>query len=61
MTWQWVYFILLILSALCFLRSTLGASVVDGAGRTRLNVSLLPLGLLFWVLVPLIQYARVLF
>ncbi len=44
-----VYLILLVLAAGCF------ALAAFGRGRVDSWVGLLPLGLLFWVLVPLIQ------
>lgn len=52
-----LYFILYVFGALCFLRAGLGRGLVTG-GR---DLTLLPLGLLFWILVPLIQTARVIF
>lgn len=57
-----VYFILLLLGALCFAGAALGRAAVDanrGAGVRSLG--LLPLGLLFWILVPMIQTGRVVF
>lgn len=47
-------FILLLLAAICFAGAALGTGA---AGQTR-PVGLLPLGLLFWVLVPLIAAAQ---
>jgi len=61
MTYAVVYFILLLLGALCFLRSALGHQVVQRNGVTARDLSLVPLGLLFWILVPLIQFGRVVF
>lgn len=49
-----LYLILLVLSAGCF------ALASFGRGRFDNRVSLLPLGLLFWVLVPLLQSLRAL-
>lgn len=47
-----LFLILLVLSAACFAGSALGR------GRYDTRVTLLPLGLFFWVLVPLISIAR---
>lgn len=47
-----VYLLLLVLAAVCF------AAAAFGRGRYDSRVSLVPLGLLFWVLVPLIQTLR---
>lgn len=48
-------FILLLLAAICFAGAALGAGTVGGPTRP---VGLLPLGLFFWVLVPLIAAAQ---
>lgn len=48
-------FILLLLGALCFIASALGTGSVGGPARP---IVLLPLGLFFWVLVPLIAAAQ---
>ena len=61
MNWAALYLIFLLLSALCFARAATNPVEVMPGGAQRRNVSLVPLGLLFWVLVPLIQYARVVF
>lgn len=53
-----LYFILLLLSALSFLGAALGRGTV-GDGRNAL--ALVPVGLLFFVLVPLIQTGRAVF
>lgn len=53
-----LYFILLLLGALCFLGATIGRAGVNAGARP---LGLLPLGLLFWILVPLIQTGRVVF
>ena len=47
-----IFLILLVLGAACFAASALGR------GRYDTHVTLLPLGLLFWILVPLINTAR---
>lgn len=52
------YLILLALSALCFLGAATGRAAV---GENGAGLSLLPLGLLFWVLVPVVQTARAVF
>jgi hypothetical protein len=51
-----LYFVLLLLGAICFAVAALGRTAP--AGRP---LGLVPLGLLFWILVPLIQVARVAF
>lgn len=51
-----VYFILLLLAAICFLAGAYGRSF----GRPERPLNLLSLGLLFWVLVPLIVEVRTL-
>lgn len=57
-----VYLILLILGALCFLRAALGYTTTDArGGAQRRDLSMVPLGLFLWILVPLIQTARVVF
>lgn len=48
-------FVLLLLGAICFVVSALGAGSVGGPARP---IGLLPLGLFFWVLVPLIAAAQ---
>jgi len=59
-----LYFILLLLSALSFVAAALGRGVAGdnsgGAARRGglASLALVPLGLLFWVLVPLIETAR---
>jgi len=54
-----IYFILLLLGALCFLAAATGrASVGDNGQRA---VGLLPLGLLFFISVALIEAGRVVF
>jgi hypothetical protein len=50
-----LYLILLILGAICFALAASGRPALT-VGR---GIGLLPLGLFFWILVPLIQYARV--
>lgn len=52
-----LYFILLILGALCFAAATIGQAALTTGRRA---IGLLPLGLLFWILVPLIQVGRTL-
>ena len=49
MDWQLLYVILYVAAALCFLAATFGVPA---------KISLVALGLLLWVLVPLIQTAR---
>lgn len=57
-----VYFILLLLGFLCFLRAALGYSTTDArGGAARRDLSLVPLGLLFWISVALLQAGRVVF
>lgn len=51
-----IYFLLLLLGALCFLGSATGRT-----GVARPALALLPLGLFFWILVPLLAQARVVF
>jgi hypothetical protein len=48
-------FILLLLGAICFIASALGNGSVGGPTRP---IGLLPLGLFFWILVPLIAAAQ---
>lgn len=48
-----VYLILLVLAAGCFALSSWGR------GRFDNRVSLIPLGLLLWVLVPLLQTLKI--
>lgn len=58
------YLVLLVLSALCFLGAAGGRAAVggDGVGRDGVKaLALLPLGLFFWVLVPVIETARTVF
>lgn len=50
-----LYFFLLLAGALCFAVSAFSR------GRYDSRVTLLPLGLLFWIAVPLIQTARIVF
>lgn len=52
-----LYLVLYILAAGCFAVAAFSRSTVDSDGNRsgRRGVALLPLGLLFWVLVPLIQ------
>lgn len=50
-------FILLLLAAICFIASAFGPGAVGGSPRP---IGLLPLGLFFWVLVPLIAAAQAL-
>lgn len=49
-----LYFILLLAGAFCFALATFGRSFV------RRELNLVALGLLFWILVPLIQELRAL-
>lgn len=53
-----LYFILLAVGALCFLIAAAGHATV-AAGRRP--IALVPLGLLAWILVPLIEQARIAF
>lgn len=46
-----LYFILLLLACICFLIAALGREVNS-------RIAFLPLGLLLWALVPLIQLAH---
>jgi hypothetical protein len=53
-----LYLVLLLLAAICFaVAAFTGRSVLDsnGARTGGRGLALIPLGLLFWVLVPLIQ------
>lgn len=56
-----VYIILYVIAGLCFLAAAFGPNLTvhngQGPGR-RLGVNLVALGLLAWVLVPLIAEAR---
>ena len=57
-----VYFILLLLGALCFARAATGFATTDARGDGgRRDLSLVPLGLLFWISVSLLQAGRVVF
>ena len=59
-----LYFFLLLLGALSFLGAAFGPATAAGSDTNRGTrgalgaLSLLPLGLLFWILVPLIEAAR---
>lgn len=58
-----IYFILLLLGFICFVVSTLASSRLAGdpaQGHRSWRVDLVPLGLAFWILVPLIQNGRAL-
>lgn len=50
-----LYFVLLLLAAVCFLASSFGRGLNTGSDRP---INLVALGLFFWALVPLIQSAR---
>ncbi len=53
-----IYLVLFILGAVCFLAASFwDARVTDRSGR---YINLVALGLLFWILVPLVQTARAL-
>lgn len=52
------YLLFLILGAVCFLVNAWGKPVVKLGSRP---LALLPLGLLFWILVPLVETWRVVF
>lgn len=54
-TWNVVYFILLLLGSLCFLVSFLRGT--DHVAGTR-TYHLVALGLLFWIVVPLIKTVK---
>lgn len=58
-----IYFVLYVLAAVCFVASAFvgyrARTTADGV-RGGDHVSFVGLGLLFWVLVPLIQTARAL-
>lgn len=47
-----LYIILLLLGFICFIAAAFGGE------RVARFASLVPLGLAFWILVPLIQYLR---
>lgn len=53
-----LYLILLILAAFCLLLASFSETNARGPRGQRLVLRFLPLGLFFWVLVPLIQIAR---
>ena len=51
-----IYFVLLLLGAVCFLFAVLAPRMREPS--TWVLSVLVPLGLLFWIAVPLIQTAR---
>lgn len=53
-------FILLLLGAICFAASALGNGSIGGNPPNGRPIGLVPLGLLFWILVPLIHAAQAL-
>lgn len=50
-----IYFLLLLAAAVCFVAAAFGRTSIG-----RRSVNLVALGLMFWVLVPLIQELRAL-
>lgn len=50
-------FILYLLGAICFIAAALGTGAIGNPPNGR-PIGLLPLGLFFWILVPLIDAAQ---
>jgi hypothetical protein len=53
-----IEFILLLLGAICFIAAAFGYGTAGGANPPARPLWLEPLGLFFWILVPLIHAAQ---
>lgn len=56
-----LYFVLLLAGGLCFLVAAVGHAALTAGRQSQASIALVPLGLLVWLLVPLIQQGRLAF